>query len=313
MLKVFSDRKYLLPGSTCHMLLPFWSQAAPAENDPDAGRFDSYVRNGDSLFSMVPVEEADIVVYPSPPLPNRLPFEEFQMVTGDKPLAVFFNSDVDSTVSGRAGTFVFRTSFYRSSRLAQEFALPAWSADPGAFPPRKWVSRPTVGFCGVPDRFGIRESGMCALESCPDVVTRFIRRCSFWGVWAGKTGNQHLLERREFLSNMGDSDYVLCARGGGNFSYRLYETMACGRIPLLIDTDCVLPYDFLIDWSAMFPIVPASDIKNIGSRLLEFHNAFGDHPEAFEERQILIRKMWEEYISPLGFFTNLHRHLEVTK
>lgn len=82
--------------------------------------------------------------------------------------------------------------------------------------------------------------------------------------------------------------------------------MMCGRIPLLVDTDCVLPYDFIIDWGKLFPIVKKADILHIGDLLLEFHHSFSGNQ--FAERQQEIRKMWEDWISPKGFFSNLHKH-----
>ena len=40
-----------------------------------------------------------------------------------------------------------------------------------------------------------------------------------------------------------DNLYGLCVRGFGNFSFRLGETLMMGRIPILIDTECILPFD----------------------------------------------------------------------
>ena len=53
----------------------------------------------------------------------------------------------------------------------------------------------------------------------------------------------------EYWNNMLDSPFILCIRGNGNFSVRFYETLALGRIPILIDTDCVLPLSNEIDWN----------------------------------------------------------------
>jgi len=72
--------------------------------------------------------------------------------------------------------------------------------------------------------------------------------------------------RLEFLQNMIGSDYVFCCRGAGNFSYRLYEALCCGRIPVFIDTDCVLPYDFMIDWKKYFVWVDQSELPLIAEK-----------------------------------------------
>jgi len=49
-------------------------------------------------------------------------------------------------------------------------------------------------------------------------------------------------------------------------SYRLYEALCCGRIPVFIDTDCVLPYDFMIDWKKYFVWVDQSELPLIAEK-----------------------------------------------
>ena len=120
----------------------------------------------------------------------------------------------------------------------------------------------------------------------------------------GKQGSQ-----LEFLQNLLESDYVLCARGLGNYSHRLYEALACGRIPLFIDTDCVLPFDFSIDWKRFGVWVDQVDLRSVADRVAEFHASISE--EEFEELQVACRRLWEEWLSPEAFFANFHRHLDV--
>jgi hypothetical protein len=304
--RIFSDKQFLPSGFSCHMLLPFWGQQKEV-GDPDVDRFDKYVVKAPEIFQMDSLLGADIAVYPAPPTHDPAAFKVFQGLTYPKPLAVFFNDDSDQILDYREGTKVFRTSFYKSTQRRSEFALPAWSMDPGLFPPRCWLPTPTVGFCGQMHPLDVRKAALDVLDNDNNVTSLFIRRDQFWGGWTnGRNADIGAQLRQEFLANVAASDYTLCARGGGNFSFRIYETMACGRIPLLVDTDCVLPFDFLIDWGKLFPIVKKSDISHIGEALLNFHNKLG--PEEFVERQKMMRKLWEEWISPVGFFTNFHKH-----
>ena len=99
---------------------------------------------------------------------------------------------------------------------------------------------------------------------------------------------------------MMDSDYVLCSRGFGNYSYRLYESLACGRIPVFVDTDCVLPYDFVIDWKRYCVWVDQSDLDSIPDRVAEFHDDLS--PQQFEDLQLECRRLWEKWLAPEGFF-----------
>lgn len=110
----------------------------------------------------------------------------------------------------------------------------------------------------------------------------------------------------EYLDNTLGSDYVLSSRGFGNFSYRFYETLACGRIPVLVDTECVLPFDFAIDWDAYCVRVPERDVRRIGERVAEFHERLS--PSEFTDLQMACRRLWEEWLSPEGFFAHFYRH-----
>jgi hypothetical protein len=142
------------------------------------------------------------------------------------------------------------------------------------------------------------------------IETNFVIRDSFLGGAWLRDGRTDLLlaqtARMEFLQNMVDSDYVVCARGGGNFSYRLYETLCCGRIPVFIDTDCVLPYDFEIDWKRHCVWVDEKEVDCAGRKVAEFHASLTE--KDFLTLQEGCRKLWNDWLSPVGFFRNLHRH-----
>jgi len=156
----------------------------------------------------------------------------------------------------------------------------------------------------------VRTQALRALLASPRVETNLVVRDRFLGgAWLrdGRTDLALMQKvRLEFLQNMLESDYVLCARGGGNFSYRLYETLSCGRIPVFIDTDCVLPYDFEIDWKKYCVWMDEKEIDSIGDRVAEFHASLT--PQDFLTLQGECRRLWNDWLSPVGFFRNFHRH-----
>ena len=115
-----------------------------------------------------------------------------------------------------------------------------------------------------------------------------------------------LTQREQFVENMLGSDYILCTRGGGNFSYRLYETLSCGRIPVLINTDCEMPFERWIDWKHYCVWVEEDDLPHLEQRICEFHDRLT--PQQFWELQIECRNLWLEWLSPQGFFANFHRY-----
>jgi hypothetical protein len=81
--------------------------------------------------------------------------------------------------------------------------------------------------------------------------------------------------------------------------------MSCGRIPVFIDTDCVLPFDHIIDWKKYCMWIDIKDLDALGDSIVVFHKKL--HKEEFEELQISIRRLYEEWISPNGFYRNLWR------
>jgi hypothetical protein len=123
----------------------------------------------------------------------------------------------------------------------------------------------------------------------------------------GKTTESDEEFRRGFVNNILESDYTLCVRGIGNNSIRFYESLCCGRIPIFVNTDCVIPFDFIIDWKSLCVWVEEKDIDNIDNIVLDFHNKISN--EEFMALQKKLRLLWEDYFSPVGFFKNLHLFL----
>jgi hypothetical protein len=113
--------------------------------------------------------------------------------------------------------------------------------------------------------------------------------------------------KREYFDNIVNSDYVVCGRGNGNFSYRLYETLALGRIPIFIDTDAALPLQDRIDWKKYCVWIDESQLSAIDRIVADFHNGLSD--KQFEQLQRDCRRLWEEYLRPEGYFREVVRDL----
>jgi hypothetical protein len=262
-----------------------------------------------------------------------------------KPLAVFFWTDSNERVPLDAVVFrtsVDRSRRLPSEFVLpawHEDFLERYLG--GEQVPRPKRTRPVVGFCGktsrvprpptlagaarrfagdarraVSRRLGRlgdghrpRTRALQALERDRRVEANFVVRDDFWaGAIADGVPDPEALRRvrREYVENMLASDYVLCARGDGNFSYRLYETLSCGRIPVFVDTDSVLPLDFTVEWRDYCVWVDEREIDRTGERVLEFHESLSDRE--FEERQRACRRLWETHMSPEGFFAHFHLH-----
>jgi hypothetical protein len=158
----------------------------------------------------------------------------------------------------------------------------------------------------------IRATALRVLAACPLIETNFEMRKHFLGGALLPDGSVDVQKmqriRQEYVQNTVGSDYVLCARGGGNFSYRLYETMNCGRIPVFVDTDCVLPYQSEINWKAYCVWVDEKDVQWAGDMVAAFHASLSDRQ--FVELQRECRRLWESHLSPEGFFANFYKHVQ---
>ena len=97
---------------------------------------------------------------------------------------------------------------------------------------------------------------------------------------------------RDFFSNINDNIFTFCMRGGGNFSVRFYETLASGRIPLYLDTDCKLPLEDIICWdNHILSIKPNDDNVAIKRKIINFI-AEND----LDKVQKSNRELWENYL-----------------
>ena len=308
MLKIWSEEKYLRSKNDVRpILMPFFEHGI--ETGPDNGRFDKWILEGKSVFEMSTLRKSDFVIYPQDPTIDKKGFVDFQNYTNNKPLIAFFNSDSEQKITMRENSYLFRTSAQKNSCLVNEFGLPAWNFDCGKLSNREWVSTPTIGFCGQDMAPNIRSSGLNIFESSPFVKTNFIRKNEFWGGWFNKgmkIGHGNLL-RKEFINNLENSDYVFCVRGVGNFSYRLYETLSSGRIPFLIDTNCLLPCCLYSQESyKLFPRINGNNLQNATNVLYDFHKK---HENDFKELQDNIRVFWENNLSPIGFFKFIEKKM----
>ena len=108
-------------------------------------------------------------------------------------------------------------------------------------------------------------------------------------------------ERRErrYAEIIGRSKFVLCPRGDGVSSFRLFETMAAARVPVIISDQWVPPAG--PDWSRCSLRVPERDIASIPA-ILERREG------EFEVMGYGARREWVEWFAPDVLF---HRMVEL--
>jgi hypothetical protein len=142
---------------------------------------------------------------------------------------------------------------------------------------------------------------MRLLEKSSRVKTNFVYRQHY------RAGAIEQAERErtslEYYDNIRNSDYVVCVRGGGNFSVRLYETLMMGRIPVFVNTDCLLPFPDQIDWKNYVVWVEWRDRLRIDEIIINFHTKRSEND--FAELQVRNRKFWQEELSVQGMLHSI--------
>lgn len=252
--------------------------------------------------------------------------------------SVWVYSAGDFGISLNANVYMFRLGGFQSKLSSKTFILPSFISDPLGilkkdFKPIPKKKIPSIGFVGHADgtirkwgneflvfmnhnlkRIGNRifddyqpfypssikrYQFLMALQKNNQIETHFIFRKKYRaGV---KTEAQKVKTTFEFFENIVDNPYVFCLRGAGNFSVRFYETLAMGRIPVVIDTDIRLPLDGIIDWKNHCVIVKENDFVN---QLIDFHLTINDND--FEQMQINNRNLWLDYLNRDTYFSQIY-------
>ncbi|MEK7172576.1 MAG: exostosin family protein, partial [Patescibacteria group bacterium] len=144
-----------------------------------------------------------------------------------------------------------------------------------------------------------RKKVLHALESSSLVEANFIIRNSFSGHVA-TIKNSPEEARKEYIDNISNSDFTLAVKGYGNFSLRFYETLSLGRIPLFINTDCVLPLEDRIDYRDFVVFIDYKNLNQVDKIVADFYeNMTG---EKFIEMQKRAREVFEKYLRIDAFF-----------
>jgi hypothetical protein len=251
-----------------------------------------------------------------------------------KKIIVFWHGDRSDRVP-LSNAVVFRTSLYGQVKRPEEIAMPAYSEDllqGDALQIRKKGKVPVVGFCGWADyrslrnRIGtyaqnavldaralltgqpllharrkglsFRRQAIASLQGCDPVSTNFVIRSSYSG-HSNTIQMDPTVARKEYRDNMLESDLALCVKGDGNFSYRFYEALSLGRIPLFIDTDCVLPLSDKIDYDSFILRVPFTDIAKLPELVEGWWNGVSE--TEFGEMQKKARNVYAQYLSVPAF------------
>ena len=260
----------------------------------------------------------------------------------DKPIFSWAGGDYTLKIPNQ-NAFLFRQNGYQSLRRENEHAYPVIIKDPLNYLNWKEIKivkkekNPKIGFCGLASNnwidtnlraikdyifrskievkkpyldlsvpisgTNLRRKTLKILSNSKLVDTNFLVRSS--------SGGQKINSREqklEFWENIISCPYILCIRGAGNYSARFYETLAMGRIPIFVNTDCILPLDNQINWKNHCVWVEDYELDNILKIINNFHAKLSD--DEFAQIQIDNRELWIKKLTFHGFYNSFKSKYE---
>ncbi|MFH0846027.1 MAG: exostosin family protein [Patescibacteria group bacterium] len=242
-----------------------------------------------------------------------------------KKIIVFVYGDSDGEVNIE-NSVVFRTSQYKFKKKFNEIIAPPFIEDlleNTNISLREKKEKPRVGFCGFADirgwkgklkfwiktffasrevyRQGIffRKKAIKVLEKSNLVKTNFILR----DFYSGNLKTIKILPeiaRNEYINNLLNSDFVLAPKGDGNFSLRFFEALSLGRIPVLIDTECILPLEEVANYDDFVLRIDYKNISNLDKIIFDFYDKLSD--KDWENMQKMARESFVNYLNVKSFY-----------
>lgn len=263
-----------------------------------------------------------------------------QSKTNNKPIWIYTSGDFGFT-NYISNSYTFRLGGFDSKLSQSSFIIPSFINDPYAilqqdFSALKKEKQSSIGFVGHAQSGAVkywkewvnyfklkvkRALGKIFVDKQPFYPSS-IKRASYLNLLSNdKRINTNFILRQhyragiqteedkqkttqEFYSNMFSNAYTFCSRGVGNFSVRFYETLAMGRIPILLNTDCRLPLEDTIDWKQHCLILEEKDLKRMSEIILEFHDSKTE--DEFLKLQKSNRLLWENKLMRDHYFIAIH-------
>jgi hypothetical protein len=102
--------------------------------------------------------------------------------------------------------------------------------------------------------------------------------------------------KQAFAEDIRRCQFVICPRGNGVSSVRIFEVLEAGRVPVILSDALVPPA--CVDWDACALRVPESDLPRLPVIIAA-------HREEYSRRAEAARREWERCFSPSGLLPTL--------
>lgn len=165
----------------------------------------------------------------------------------DNPVVIQWNHDRDQATVPELQDLpsnVFVLTYNTSHQNATDILLPFWNIETRSQWNPDGVRQCIGGFIGYVGGIKVRQAMMAAFNR------------DGWEL--SDTVKNGAITESDYLWHMRKWDFALCPRGGGLSSYRLYEAIQQGCIPILFADDAALPYPNM-PWGEIICRIPEKD------------------------------------------------------
>jgi hypothetical protein len=217
-----------------------------------------------------------------------------------KRIVFFIGGDIEIDLPPSRLFHYMRFFGERTDSFRNRIVVPHYTPDLSEFENLPMSEHPKVGFCG----YAAHPSRRSLIESCreaPEIEDNFILRDCFMGNMIRHA--EHKSKVDEYWENISSSHFTICSRGNANYSMRFYHTISSGRIPILIDTDMVFPWEKTIDYS-QFVISEKTPTKVLAT-VMDWWST-----KDIAKIQNHCRRIWLEELAPMHMAKQLTRWAE---
>lgn len=150
----------------------------------------------------------------------------------------------------------------------------------------------------------LRQKAMDLVASDSRIDTRFEVTNNRQSYYCNNEDNRIALENL-FIENTQQSDYVLCVRGTGNYSGRFYMALNAGRIPIVLDTDIVIPYEEKLQ----IVKITLDSLDKIADIVIEHFETRTE--QELKEMKAQNRQVYQQFLAPDKFFPNFLKKINI--
>jgi hypothetical protein len=239
-------------------------------------------------------DEADIIIYLKSPLPDPKARDSLRDFTKREIFRTYVYSELDEPFPWAPGMYASLPSRQASNAFTGGFYVPQHHRDQGGLSDHLEAARsiePDLlwSFMGTMSNHSVRQS-IGGLDDSRGLIrdTQAWSDEIRWG-WKSRFREEGRAAFKRYASTLGRSAFVVCPRGRGPSSIRIFESLQVGRAPVIISDEWLPP--LFADWDSCSVRIPENQIANLPAILRE-------REEEAETLGLHARMTWEQYFSP---------------